>query len=303
MTFFARAFSGEAAALALLTAIDRVGTAQPLQPGDEDALHASEQGWPQHARDAGLDYRGGAWALADDGGTVMYRAFVQRKNAARAAWHADRQSSVYRQLDDKVSELRARSGGGADGESAGSGTRSDGVLLAGSPGERPRCTSRPQYAAPAVIAAMRSVFSTFNLSASALLFGIQRACALQASKAPGLVYWYLDKADIGAKGSAFCDDVLELLTRCGFVPSEAPVSSGMERGEQRDGDTLVWTLVPGTWTRSGLRRVAKASLSSMVVQCSASGRTEVVRGGGGFEFTFAQETGASSVCGEWCTIL
>ncbi len=307
--FFARAFSGDVAALALLTAIDRVGAAQPLQPGDEDALNASEQGWPQHARDAGLDYRGGKWTLAD---TSMYREFSRRKNAARAEWHERQQSGVYQRLDEKMSELREHSrgrgtagamhGGGNDGDgggdSVGSNTSSEGILLASR--EHHQLLQR-RHDAQSVIAAMRSFFSTFNLSASALLFGIQHACALQASKAPGLVYWYLDRADIGAKGSDFCEAALDLLTLCGFVPSAAPASA-MEDGVV-DSDTLIWTLLSGTWARRGLQQVAKASLSSMVVKCRPSGGTEVVKPEVGPGFTFAQAVVGSSCCAEWCSIL
>ena len=147
MNVFSRAFDGDDEALRLLTAIERVGTAQSLQPGDEDALNASEQGWPQHARDAGLDYRGGRWVLAD---RAMYEAFVARKNAARTAWHAKLESSVYGQLDDKISELRGGRGGGecAYG-SAGSNASSEGVLLESD-------ESLPRFRASPAIDALRS---------------------------------------------------------------------------------------------------------------------------------------------------
>ena len=72
--------------------------------------------------------------------------------------------------------------------------------------------------------------------------------------------------------------------------------AALESGE----DTLIWSLVPGTWARSELQKVAKAKFSSMVVNCRPSGRTEVALDA---EYEFAKDTEASRVCGQWCSIL
>ena len=199
---------------------------------------------------------------------------------------------MYDKIDERLSELRNRSsanagsGGGSD-VAAGPGISAGHLLL----------TAKRKYTASHVIEELRSLFRKYNLSVSAIIFGIQRVYELQASKAPGLVHWYLDKSDIGAKGSEFCEDVLDLLTECGFVPGSVSDAALVESGRSKD--TLVWTLASGTWRRSSLQRVSKARISSMVINCNPSGRTEVLKDA---RFEFSSEDDQHNCCFR-CTLL